>query len=302
MNVLLLALLAAALPFPESHFDTVNGVSLHYRYWPAAGTEPRGRVLFVHGFGGSTFSWRKNVDTLVAQGYRVVAIDLPAWGYSDRSLGLDHTQRARARLLWQLLDDVNLETGPPGQPIRWTLVGHSMGGGTVAAMALQQPDRVAGLVLVDAAIYLTPSSASHLLVSIPPIRGLFEFGARLEMNSRRAIANVLLSAYRREPDTTELNGYFAPLQLPGTAEAVVDDLANGTDREPLDMTGILAPTLIIWGEDDWWVPLADGERLASEIPNSELHVIQHGGHMPNETRAQEFNRLLLDFLARPGQP
>ncbi len=302
MNVFLLALLAAALPFPESHFDTVNSVSLHYRYWPAAGTELKGSVLFVHGFGGSTFSWRKNIDTVVAQGFRVVAVDLPAWGYSDRRLGLDHTQRARARLLWQLLDDVDLKTGPPAQPIQWTLVGHSMGGGTVAAMALQQPDRVSSLVLVDAAIYLTPSSASHSLVRIPPIRGLFEAGARQEMSSRRAIANVLWSAYRRKPDTAEVNGYFVPLQLPGTAEAVVDGLANGTDREPLDMTEILSPTLIIWGAGDVWVPLESGRRLESEIPDSELRVIQRAGHTPNETEPGQFNRLLLDFLARTAQP
>jgi pimeloyl-ACP methyl ester carboxylesterase len=302
VNVFLLALLAAALPFPESHFDTVDGVSLHYRYWPAVGSEFKGSVLFVHGFGGSTFSWRKNVNDLVEAGYRVVAVDLPAWGYSDRSLGLDHTQRARSRLLWQLLDDIDLKTGPPAQPVQWTLVGHSMGGGTVAAMALQQPDRVSGLVLVDAAIYLTPSSTTHLLVRIPPIRGLFEFGARLEMNSRRAIANVLYSGYRRKPDTAEVNGYFAPLQLPGTAEAVVDGLKNGTDREPLDMTDILTPTLIIWGAGDVWVPLESSRRLESEIPDSELHVIQHGGHTPNETQPQEFNALLLDFLARQAQP
>lgn len=302
MNVLLLALLTAALPFPESHFDTVNGVSLHYRYWPAAGTELKGSVLFVHGFGGSTFSWRKNIDPVVAQGFRVVAVDLPAWGYSDRQLGLDHTQRARARLLWQLLDDINLKTDPPAQPVLWTLVGHSMGAGAVAAMALQAPDRVSGLVLVDAAIYLTPSSATHLLARIRPIRGLFEVGARQEMTSRRAIANVLWSAYRRKPDTAEVNGYFAPLQLPGTAEAVVDALANGTDREPLDMTRILTPTLITWGAGDVWVPLEFAQRLEFEIPNSELYVIQHGGHTPNETQPAQFNRLLLDFLARTARP
>jgi len=302
MIAFLLALLAAALPFPQSHFDTVNGVSLHYRDWPAAGTGLKGSVLFVHGFAGSTFSWRRNIDTLVAQGFHVVAIDLPAYGYSDRRPGLDHTQRARARLLWQLLDDVNLKTGPPGQPVQWTLVGHSMGGGVVAAMALQEPDRVSSLVLVDAAIYLTPSSASHVLVHIPPIRALFEACARHEMTSRRAIADMLRSAYRRRPDTADVNGYFRPLQLPGTTRAVVDGLANGTDREPLDMTAIFVPTLIIWGANDCWVPLASGRRLESEIPYSELHVIPHGGHTPMETEAGQFNQLLLDFLARTAQP
>jgi pimeloyl-ACP methyl ester carboxylesterase len=302
VNVLALALFAAALPFPESHFDTVNGVSLHYRYWGVLPTELKGSVLFVHGIGASTFTWRRNVTDLVKAGYRVAAVDLPAFGYSDRRRGLDHRQRTRAGLLWQLLDGIDMKFGPPCRPIQWTLVGQSMGGGAVAAMALQQPDRTAGLVLVDAAIYLTPSSASHGLVRIRPIRALFEAWLRHALTNRKSLTGLLRTAYQRAPDTADVNGYFVPLQLPGTAEAIIDGLANGTDREPLDIASIMLPTLIIWGANDGWVPLASGRRLASEIPDSELHVISRGGHAPNETEPAQFNRLLLDFLTRPAQP
>jgi pimeloyl-ACP methyl ester carboxylesterase len=301
LTALLLALVAASLPFPESHYDTVSGIALHYRYWNTPSTELKGSVLLIHGFGGSTFSWRKNIDTLVSQGYRVVAVDLPAYGYSSRLRGLDHTQRARAELLWQLLDEIDMASGPPCRPISWVLVGHSMGGGTVAAMALQQPERTAGLVLVDAAVYLTPSSASRWFVHSRPIRALFEAYGRRTLLSRKSVAALVRSAYLREPDTAEVTGYLTPLQLPGTAEAIVDGLANGTDWVPLDMTDISWPTLIIWGDNDHWVPLTSGRRLESEIPDSELEIIRRGGHTPNETEPGQFNRLLLGFLARTAQ-
>jgi len=301
LTALLLALVAA-LPFPESHFDTVDGIDLHYRYWNQSPTELRGSVLLVHGFGGSTFSWRRNIDTLVRQGYRVVVVDLPGYGYSSRLRGLDHTQRARAELLWQLLDEIDMESGPPCRPISWVLVGHSIGAGTVAAMTLQQPERTAGLVLVDAAIYLTPSSATRWLVRIHPVRALLEAYGRRALLSRKSVARLVRSAYQREPDTADVTGYLTPLELPGTAEAIVDGLANGTDRVPLDMTGISRPTLIIWGDNDHWVPLTSGKRLESEVPDSELEIIRHGGHTPNETEPGQFNRLLLDFLARTAQP
>lgn len=297
MTALLLALVAAFQPFPESHFDTVDGVALHYRYWNVAPTELKGSVLFVHGFGGSTFSWRRNIDTLVANGYRVVAVDLPAYGYSSRQRGLDHTQRARAELLWHLLDRIDMASGPPCRPINWTLVGHSMGGGTVAAMALQEPARVAGVVLVDAAIYVTPAGVSSGLVRLRPIRALSEAYARTFLLNRKAAAGFLRSAYKREPDSADVTGYVTPLLLPGTAEAIVDGLAYGRDPEPIDPAQISLPTLIIWGSNDDWVPLKFGKRLESEIPDSELHVIRNAGHTPMETEPQQFNSLLLNFLA-----
>ena len=261
-----------------------------------------GSVLFVHGFGGSTFSWRRNIDTLVANGYRVIAVDLPGYGYSSRQRGLDHTQQARAELLWQLLDRTDMASGPPCRPIDWVLVGHSMGGGTVAAMALQEPGRTAGLVLVDAAIYVTPAGVSSGLVRLRPIRALSELYARQFLFNRKAATGFLRSAYKRKPDSADVTGYLTPLLLPGTAEAIVDGLAYGRDREPIDPTQINLRTLVIWGSNDEWVPLKFGKRLESEIPDSELHVIRNGGHTPMETEPAQFNRLLLDFLTRTAQP
>ena len=276
----------------------MDGISLHYRYWNVAPTGLKGSVLFVHGFGGSTFSWRRNIDTLVANGYRVVAVDLPAYGYSSRQRGLDHTQRARAELLWQLLDRIDMASGPPCRPINWVLVGHSMGGGAVATMALQEPARASGLVLVDAAIYLTPTGVSSRFVRFRPIRALSEAYARQFLFSRKAAAGFLRSAYKREPGSADITGYLTPLLLPGTAEAIVDGLAYGQDREPLDPTQISLPAFIVWGSNDEWVPLKFGRRLESEIPDSELHIIRNGGHTPMETEPQQFNSLLLSFLAR----
>ena len=124
------------LPFTNSAFAVVDDVNLHYRAWMPK-KPVIGKILFVHGLGGSTFSWRYTVDTLQEAGHAVVTVDLPGFGYSDRTRGLDHSQTARARYLWALLEELDQTLMPDTDRNQlWNLVGHSMGGGTITAMAL----------------------------------------------------------------------------------------------------------------------------------------------------------------------
>ncbi|OGS54995.1 MAG: hypothetical protein A2Y20_07870 [Firmicutes bacterium GWF2_51_9] len=108
------------LPYPNSRFfSSSDNVKIHYRV--VAPETIKGKVLLVHGLAASTFSYRNNVDALVDDGYLVVAIDLPAFGYSDRRRGLKHTQVNRAKWLWELLDvvDESLSEDGPWSVIRW---------------------------------------------------------------------------------------------------------------------------------------------------------------------------------------
>ena len=98
---------------------------------------------------GSTFSWRENFDTLVKYRYKIIAVDLPGFGYSDRNRKVNQSQSNRSRLLWDLLAELD-----QGDTLKWNLVGHSMGGGTVEAMALMQPERTKTLTIVDGMVFL----------------------------------------------------------------------------------------------------------------------------------------------------
>ena len=88
-----------AKPFDNSRFFSIDSIRIHCRIWNENLVHPRGKVLLVHGFVGSTFSWRENIDTLVKSGYYVVAVDLPGFGYSDRSLKVNQSQSNKARIV-----------------------------------------------------------------------------------------------------------------------------------------------------------------------------------------------------------
>lgn len=127
--------------FPESEYIEINDISVHYRVWTPETSFIKGKVLLVHGLGGSTFSWRNNIAPLQKEGYLVVAADLPGFGYSDRKSGIDHSQRARSDILWQLLDQTDPTLDQDAASSGWVLAGHSMGAGTVSAMAINKPGR-----------------------------------------------------------------------------------------------------------------------------------------------------------------
>ncbi len=74
-----------SLPFTGSRFEAVDGITLHYSVWKPAEKKTKGKVLLVHGLGGSTFSWRNNVAALTEEGYFVMAVDLPGIGSLNNS-------------------------------------------------------------------------------------------------------------------------------------------------------------------------------------------------------------------------
>lgn len=154
-----------SLPFVNSAFFEAESTRIHYRLAVPEESAPLGKLLLVHGLAGSTFSFEALTPLLIQAGVVVVSVDLPGFGFSSRDLDYDHSQANRALTLWQLLDHVDASLNPSLAAQPWHLAGHSMGGGTAYAMALQQPDRARSLVLMDAP--LTGGSRSGLL-SVPP--------------------------------------------------------------------------------------------------------------------------------------
>jgi len=153
-------------PFPESNCVRIDDTLLHYRLWEPRGAM-QGKMLMVHGFGGSTFSWRHNVEPLTNAGYLVVAVDLPGFGFSDRSARDVYGQSERGALLWQLLELIENSRGHGG--LGWHLMGHSMGGGTVAAMSTQEPARTASVIFVAGALF-PESRRINVLMVLPPVQ------------------------------------------------------------------------------------------------------------------------------------
>ncbi len=280
------------LAYDNSEFADIEGVELHFRRW-VGDDDSAVNVLLVHGLGGSTFTWRYTAPVLQVEGYRVTAVDLHGFGLSERQAGLEHNSEARAERLWLLLEKLY----PKGQ---WHLVGHSMGGGTVTAMALQEPGKVKSVTLAAGALAEFEPSLFTLLLKYPPVsRWIRVLGPRL-LFSESWVEQALASAYGRQPTAEEIEGYYYPLTIEDT-DVVFVDLIKTAPAPLLDRVGELdMPVLCIWGEDDAWVSLEQGEKLIQLIPHAELAVIAEEGHCPMETSPDLFNTALLDFIKTAG--
>jgi 2-hydroxy-6-oxonona-2,4-dienedioate hydrolase len=276
------------LAFDNSIFSEIGQVKLHYRSW-VPGEAGRGNILLVHGFGGSTFSWRYTAPYLAEKGFYVVAADLPGFGLSERVPGYNHTAENRATHIWTLMDEL-----APGQ--NWHLVGHSMGGATVAEMALQRPAQTKSLTLAAGAVIERGLTQPNILLRYPPAARWARVLSTNYFISESRVAQLLVSAYGRTPSSEEVSGYYLPLTVQGTDRVLIDLLQTGITTPGQKLAELTVPVLCLWGEADAWVPLEQGETAAAIIPGAELVVIPGEGHCPMETAPEQFNRELFEFI------
>ena len=284
-----------AKPYTNSRFMEVDSVQIHYRIWNDDLEHPKGSVVFVHGFTGSTFCWRKNVDTLVQQGYRVVAFDLPSFGYSERKPELNQSQSNRARLTWKLLEQID-----GTDTVRWHVVGHSMGGGIAEAMALMEPGRTKSLTIVAGMVFTKNQNMTGAFVVTAQNKQFRKiYSDILEDNflTYNRMRKSLKSAYQREPDSSEVMGYLTPLQIEGTAEAILGVWANAKEVEKFSSDSLKnTSVLLIWGTKDRWIPKSSAKSFIKSVPSARVDLITGAGHIPMETHSYIFNSLLVDFL------
>jgi pimeloyl-ACP methyl ester carboxylesterase len=220
-------------------------------------------LVLLHGLSGSTRWWARNVPALAGH-YCVYLVDLVGFGNS-RASGRFALAEA-ASLLARWMDHVSLE--------RTSVIGHSMGGFIAADFAAETPRRVDRLVLVDAVALPLDRARWHHAVGL--VRGLW----RLPVD----FLPVLLADFHRAG--------------PATIIRAAHELLAANIQPKLDR--ITAPTLLVWGEGDTLVPVAQGERLARTLPHARLVVVPGAGHNPMWDRAETFNRLVLEFLSAPA--
>jgi pimeloyl-ACP methyl ester carboxylesterase len=251
-------------------------------------------VVLIHGFGGWSWSWRATLPALAAAGYRAVAVDLANFGLSDKSWDLDPRHAAQADLVAAVMDVRGIS--------RATLVGHSMGGNVVAWCAARHADWLDGAVFVDAATGPAAGGGPAFvgsLVRLPNVRRIGQLVLRSQLDEAR-MADILRSGYAdpARVTTDDVSGYAGLLQTVDWDLGLLAILRDSGDSAlPSPIGDILrVPTVIIWGRDDPWIPLASGEALRDEVPGAEWRVIENAGHLPMEEQPAAFNDVLLTWL------
>lgn len=268
---------------PGSYLD-IDGARIHYV--EAGAGEP---VVLVHGLGASTFSFRYTIPEL-AQRYRVVALDLKGFGFSERPQDGDYSLTAQARLVLGMMDRLAIE--------RAAVIGHSMGGAVAMRLALLAPERVSRLVLVDAATDRELHRGARLGLVLRPFIPVFaHFLYQRRWFRRFSMRTVVHDPAHLTPEVLE--GYFRPARMRGTVRAFTALSSDRRRDAPIEYERIAPPTLILWGEHDRLLPPRNGEELARRIPNARLVMVRTAGHLPLEEQPEETNRALLDFLGAP---
>ncbi len=249
-------------------------------------------VLFLHGWSGSKELWW-NALRLLGDGVRGVAVDLPGVGGSALP---DYVRTMGDMAQWALA--VCCRLGLP--PV--TLVGHSLGGNLAAQVALDFPERVRRLVLVDAAL-----DPAHF-----PARGRWALGERFGLAALRLTrwAAWPLALLGRHVPHEHGGGYWAPYArrnfwyLTANSDMAMQvqlQALYGNAHEVERLAGLEIPVLIVHGARDGIIPVACARELAAALPGSRLEVFRTAHHCPMDSDPKEFARALGEFMAETGE-
>lgn len=273
----------------HSRFVDIDGVRVHYQ---EAGDPNAPALVLIHGFASSTLVWSKVFLPLAEIGFRVIAIDMVGFGYSGKPRNGEYTIAGQASLLNSLLDRLNIK--------RATLAGSSYGGAVAATCALDYPQRVQKLVLIGTVNNNRPLNYKLMRVFGSPVFG--DVVSPLLIGSRRLLRRRMKRVYDRHEwalDERRVDARHLPLRAAGTQRAIIRTVRRwDAERISREAHLIHQPTLLLWGENDREIPLADGERLHEQIPGSRLIVFLNCGHVPQEEYPEEFTKIVADFCKR----
>lgn len=283
---------ASTKPFKNSQFINFNATKFHFRLFVPK--HIRQKVLLVHGFSGSTFSFRNNIDSLVNQGSLVTAIDLPAFGNSDKSENADYTDSNKINAIHYLLQHIDKITNTQ----KWHLVGHSMGGIVIGQFASRYSEQTKSLIFIDGLPFnQTPHSFLQKLLLYPPLLKWSDLLLEHYFLNQTSFSKLLTSAYGQNADEASSIGYMKPFEAKGSGSAIIRMGANYTYAPINDSILNLIPKLIIWGNRDTWIPIMSAFDYLKR-PHTQSFIIKKAGHCPMETHPNDVNDAITDFISK----
>lgn len=268
----------------ERNSVTLQGHRIHY----IVRGHGRGLVL-IHGLFGHSFSWRRNLDALAAH-FRVYALDLPGFGYSDRPRAYSYSFASAAELVREF-------AASQGES-RIGVVGHSMGGAVALLCAANFPDLVERLALVSPVNPFATRGRVRIAIGGTPVLGhaLLAAGRVLGTPLGAFLLRYRLYGDPKALDQETIEGYMQCLRGPRLIRAI-RRVFSAWDVESVRraLPTVRQPALLIWGARDRVVPVSSAHALASAL-GAPLQIIPAAGHLANEEAPDQVNRLLIDFF------
>jgi len=275
----------------DSEFIEINGLDIHIKKMG------QGEPVFVllHGFAASLYSWHAVMEPLSQLG-RVIAFDRPGFGLSEHPLTWQgqnpYRAEAQVDLVISLLDHFGIQKA--------ILVGNSAGGTVSMQVALSHPGRISALILVDPAVYRVMGSSRwlHFLLATPQLRHLGPLIARQILS--RGPALIKLAWHNPALLPPEMLEYYQkPFQVENWDRALWEfTLASRPTGLTKRLDDFILPVMVITGDDDRIVPTSESIRLAAELPNASLVVVDDSGHLPQEEQPQVFMQAVTNFVAK----
>ena len=297
------ACVAADIPYEElearygsetsRYMELPDGVRVHYR--DEGNPDAEITLVMVHGFAASLHTWEPWVARL-ENDYRLVSLDLPGHGLTRAPAGYQASPEGQVAVVDAVAGNLGLDP--------FVLAGNSMGGGVAWRYGLAHPEKVRGLVLVNAAGWPEAAETTDGADSRPLVFKLLEnpVGRTVlrNLDPRLLAGRGLRQAYGDETLVTPelIDRYVELARAPGHRAILTDPRRRGGAEPvtPETVQAIKVPTLVMVGALDQVIPAERGAGFAQGIPGARLITYADGGHVPMEQLPDRSAQDLRGFL------
>jgi pimeloyl-ACP methyl ester carboxylesterase len=273
---------------PPSTFVAVAGMQMHVRdEGPRTDSRP---IVLLHGTSASLHTWDGWAAVLTAT-HRVIRFDLPGFGLTGPMADGDYSMARYVAVVTALLDSLHVT--------RVTLGGNSFGGEVAVMVARAHPERVAKLILVDAAGY--PMRSTSVPLGFRLARSPLFSKVMLVTLPRAIIESSVRNVYGNPSKVTPelVDRYYELTLRAGNRRAVADRFRQApSDGIAAEVAQLKLPTLILWGARDHLIPVENADRFHRDIAGSTLVTFDGLGHVPHEEDPARTVVVVQRFLGR----
>lgn len=275
-------------PFSNSEYYLEGAYTIHYRVFNAE--NEKGKIMMIHGFALSTATWEPLAANLVDEGYTCVLVDLPGFGYSTRESAVaDEDVIARENLVINLMKTI--------APIdEWHVMGHSMGGGVSMNIAGMEPDIKSLMLVCPCPIADGSAMGNPIMLKVIGTMANFIFEHLTKIDPLLRVVAYMAFMDWDFTKNYDLDAIAKPLQVHDTGYSNMVTSARAMPNDFEKISKFDNPVLVIQADKDLILNATMKQQVADTFPEATNHLVEGGGHMCEENRADEISDVVLEFL------